>query len=63
MTTDELYKLQFDFAKNCQNLVKRLPKTVYNKVYSEQLIRSSSSTGANYIEAIEHLVKKILHID
>jgi len=34
------------------NLVKKLPKTIENQVFFEQIIRSSSSIGANYSEAI-----------
>lgn len=58
MTSDELYNLLLSFAKRCQRLVKKLPYTVYNKEYSKQLIRSSASPGANYIEAIEAISKK-----
>lgn len=34
-------------------LTSKLTNNSYNKIYSNQLIRSSSSPGANYIEAIE----------
>lgn len=58
MTPDILYKRLVVFAQNCQRLVKKLPKAIYNLEYGNQLIRSSSSPGANYIEAIEASSKK-----
>lgn len=53
MTPELLYERLLEFAKRCQKLVKRLPKTIYNTEYGSQLIRSSASPGSNYIEAIE----------
>jgi four helix bundle protein len=38
--------------------VKAVPKDLSNLEYSRQLIRSSGSVGANYIEANEALSKK-----
>jgi four helix bundle protein len=58
MTSEELYNRLLSFAKNCQKLVKTLPKTAYNYEYGSQLIRSSASPGANYIEAIEASSRK-----
>jgi four helix bundle protein len=46
------------FAKRCRALVKSLPKTVGNAEDGRQLVRSSGSVGANYIEANEALSKK-----
>ncbi len=46
------------FAKQVRILVQRLPKTISNVEDGKQLIRSSGSTGANYIEANEALSKK-----
>lgn len=46
------------FGQRCQKLVSKLPKTQYNFEYSGQLIRSSSSPAANYIEALEALGSK-----
>ncbi len=46
------------FAYKCQQLTLNLSKTSYNLSYSNQLIRSSSSPGANYIEAIEASSRK-----
>jgi len=43
----------FQFAKDCRMLVKQLPKTTGNFEDSKQLVRSSGSMHANYIEANE----------
>ncbi len=47
-----------DFAKDVRILVKKLSKTIGNIEDSKQVIRSSGSVGANYIEANEALSKK-----
>ena len=46
------------FAQRVRDYVKKLPKTISNVEYGKQLIRASSSVGANYIEANESLGKK-----
>ncbi len=46
------------FAEHCRDFVKKLPKTTPNFEYGKQLIRSSGSQAANYIEANEALGKK-----
>lgn len=46
------------FARDCRQLVKKLPKFVSNIEDSKQLVRSSGSVGANYIEANESFSKK-----
>ncbi|MBI3232318.1 MAG: four helix bundle protein [Candidatus Doudnabacteria bacterium] len=46
------------FAKDVRYFVKILPRTVVNLEDVKQLIRSSGSIGANYIEACECLSKK-----
>ena len=46
------------FAKKVRVFVKDLPKTLSNLEDGKQLIRSSGSVGANYIEANESLGKK-----
>ncbi|MBU1164476.1 four helix bundle protein [Patescibacteria group bacterium] len=46
------------FAKQVRDFVKCVPKSVSNFEYCKQLIRSSGSVGANYIEANESLGKK-----
>lgn len=48
----------FEFAKQVRDLIKIIPRTISNIEYARQLIRSSSSVGANYIEANESLGKK-----
>ena len=46
------------FARMAGEFVEGLPKTMSNLEYGKQLIRSSGSIGANYIEANEALSKK-----
>jgi len=46
------------FAKNIRVFVKNVPKNLTNFDDLKQLVRSSGSTGANYIEANESLSKK-----
>lgn len=46
------------FAERCRNFVKRLPRTIANIEDAKQLIRSSGSQAANYIEANEAVSKK-----
>jgi four helix bundle protein len=53
LTSEILLKRLTRYAVDCQKLTLLLPKTEYNIIYSRQLIRSSSSPSANYIEAIE----------
>ena len=56
-----LYDLEdrtFLFAKAVRVFVKTLPKTDGNILDGKQLIKSSGSVGANYIEANESLSKK-----
>jgi four helix bundle protein len=48
----------FTFAKACRAFIKNLSKTIGNIEDARQLIRSSGSVGANYIEANEALSKK-----
>lgn len=48
----------FKFAKECRLLVKKLPKTIGNAEDGRQLIRSSGSVHANFIEAVESLSRK-----
>lgn len=53
MTSEELYKRLLLFGQEGLKFVKILPKTPQNAIYGNQLIRSTSSCGANYIEALE----------
>ena len=46
------------FAKRVSVYVKNLTRNVSNMEWGKQLIRSSGSVGANYIEANESLSKK-----
>jgi four helix bundle protein len=48
----------YAFAKSCRAFFRTLTKTVGNLEDRRQLIRSSGSVGANYIEANESLSKK-----
>jgi len=48
----------FQFAKEVRPFVKKLPRTVGNLEDVKQLVRTSGSVGANYIEANESLGKK-----
>ena len=48
----------FEFAKNVRSFVKKLPRCISNSEDAKQVIKSSGSVGANYIEANESLGKK-----
>jgi four helix bundle protein len=48
----------FQFSKSVALYIKQLPKTISNLEYSRQVVDSSGSVGANYIEANEALSKK-----
>jgi len=66
MTTEKVYDLEqrtYHFAKNCRQVVSLLSKSVSNIEDSKQLIRSSGSIAANYIEANENLGEMILSLD
>lgn len=54
----DLEERTFLFAKNIRSVLKELKKDLYNQDDIKQLIRSSGSVGANYIEANESLSKK-----
>ena len=54
----DLEERTFAFAKRVREFVKRLSKTIGNVEDSRQLIRSSGSVGANYIEVNESFSKK-----
>lgn len=54
----DLEERTFQFAKSCRGAIKRLEKNLINISDCKQLIRSSGSVGANYIEANEALSKK-----
>lgn len=54
----DLEERTYVFARNCRLLVEKLPRSISNIEDSKQLIRSSGSVAANYIEANEKLGDK-----
>lgn len=61
MENKKVYDLEertYLFAKACRVLIKKLPKTISNIEDGKQLVRSSGSVAANYIEANEKLGDK-----
>lgn len=57
----KIYNLEdrtLEFAKRVAKMCKSLEKNAINDVYIKQIIRSSTSVGANYREANEKLSKK-----
>ncbi|HPF98477.1 MAG TPA: four helix bundle protein [Kiritimatiellia bacterium] len=56
--TYDLEDRTFEFARRVRVFVRGLPKTVSTIEDAKQLVRSSGSVGANYIEACEALSKK-----
>lgn len=48
----------FDFARDVRELVRKVPRTIDLMEDCKQLVRSSGSVGANYIEANEALSRK-----
>ncbi|MBU1863712.1 MAG: four helix bundle protein [Candidatus Omnitrophica bacterium] len=54
----DLEERTYEFARNVAHFSKKLPKNTVNFKYVDQVIRSSGSVGANYIEANESLSKK-----
>lgn len=61
MENKKVYDLEertYLFAKNCRLLIQKLSKTISNIEDGKQLVRSSGSIAANYIEANEKLGEK-----
>ena len=61
MGEDKRYDLEdrtLKFAKSVSRFIENIPKTISNIEFSKQVVRSSGSVGANYIEANESLSKK-----
>jgi four helix bundle protein len=54
----DLEERTFQFAKKTAFYMKQLPKNAPNVEYGRQVVSSSGSVGANYIEANEALSKK-----
>ena len=52
MNREELEKRLKEFGFSVIKLMRILPKTEENKIFANQIIRSSSSMGANYAEAV-----------
>ena len=46
------------FSKNIIHLIKKIPRNSSNRILTDQLLRSSTSIGANYREANDALGKK-----
>lgn len=63
MDNNKKYNLEertLAFARDVREFVKKVQNNSYNNEYIKQLIRSSGSIGANYIEANEALGQKDL---
>lgn len=61
MDNIKIYDLEertYLFAKNCRLIIVKLQKTISNIEDCKQLVRSSGSVAANYIEANEKLGDK-----
>lgn len=54
----DLIKRTFEFAFQVRRFVNRLPKSIANYEDAKQLVRSSGSVAANYLEAQEGLSRK-----
>lgn len=54
----DLEERTYQFAKSVALYCRQLPKEMINIEYIKQVVRSSGSVGANYIEANEALGKK-----
>jgi four helix bundle protein len=54
----DLEERTFEFARNTRVFVRKLELNIWNKEDIKQLVRSSGSVAANYIEAIEKLGDK-----
>ena len=54
----DLEERTYEFARDVRSFIRKLPRTVANIEDARQLINSSGSVGANYIEANEALSKK-----
>jgi four helix bundle protein len=54
----DLEERTYKFVVDVTNFIKILSKTIANIEFSKQVIRSSGSVGANYIEANESLSAK-----
>ena len=58
---DKHYDLEertYEFAKRCRDFVRKLVRHLSHIEYGKQLLRSSGSVAANYIEANEAVSRK-----
>ena len=63
MSENKTFNLElrtYEFARDCRFLVRDLKKSISNIEDCKQLVRSSGSVGANYIEGNEKLGEKDL---
>lgn len=58
MTIYHLEERTFQFSRSCAILIRQLQKEILGIEFGRQLLRSSSSVGANYNEATESLGEK-----
>ncbi len=56
----DLEERTYKFALDIRLFIKKIPKTIANYEDAKQVIRSSGSVGANYIEANEKIGEKDL---
>lgn len=56
--TYDLEDRTFEFARHVRSFVRRLRRDIANQEDARQVVRSSGSVGANYIEANDALSKK-----
>ena len=54
----DLEERTFAFARDCRNFLKKIVKNSQNSIDGNQLLRSSGSVAANYIEANESVSRK-----
>lgn len=54
----DLEERTMKFAKDVRIITQKIPNSIHNFEYKKQVIRSSGSVGANYLEANEALGKK-----
>jgi four helix bundle protein len=54
----DLIKRTFEFAFNVRTFVNQLPQSIANYEDARQVVRSSGSVAANYLEAQEGLSRK-----
>lgn len=54
----DLEERTFNFARDVRDFIRRLPRGIITAADGAQLVRSSGSIGANYIEAQEAMSRK-----